>query len=56
MISSIILVLTWVAVIFIWVSTRELFDSRHFLDWVAVASMHSLIPLLIGGWLMSLFK
>ena len=56
MISSIILVLTWVAIIFIWVSAKELFDSRHFLDWVAMASMYSLIPLLIGGWLSSLFK
>lgn len=54
--STVILVLTWIVTIFIWVSTKELFDSRHFLDWVAVASMYSLIPLLIGGWLMSLFK
>lgn len=56
MISSIICVLTWIVIIFIWTSTKCLFDERRCLDWVAMASMYSLVPLIIGGWLMSLFK
>ena len=57
--STAILVLTWIVVVFIWISLKTNFNTanpREFLDWVTISLCYSIIPLLIGGWIMRLFE
>lgn len=54
--STLIWILTWIVVILIWVSNKPMFNTENpweWLDWVTISLCYSIIPLLIGGWLMS---
>lgn len=54
--KDVIFVLTWIVVIWIWVDNKRLFNTenpREWMDWVTTSIAYSIIPMIIGGWLMS---
>lgn len=57
--STLIWILTWIVVILIWVSNKPMFNTenpREWLDWVTLSLAYSLVPILIGGYLMKLVE
>lgn len=57
--STFFFILTWIVVIFIWIGTKPMFDTKNpkeWLDWVTLSLAYSLVPILIGGYLMKLVE